>query len=53
MFSTFVSIMKPKKENFTETPRTSGPMKPTEKIASPDKPVITPKEKPVPPSENK
>ena len=45
--------MNPKKENFTETPRTSGPIKPNEKIASPDKPVIAPQEKPASPSEKK
>lgn len=32
--------MKKQKQKFTETPRTSGPMKPNEKVTSPDKPVI-------------
>jgi len=32
-----------KKYKFTETPKTSGPMKANEKIISPDKPKETPK----------
>jgi len=38
--------MSKQKQKFTETPRTSGPMKPNEKISSPDKPIIKESEKP-------
>lgn len=35
-----------KKEIFTETPNTKGPLKPGEKIKSPDKPKVEPKPNP-------
>lgn len=39
-----MSKNKPRKEIFTETPNTKGPMKPGEKVTSPDKPKVSPKD---------
>lgn len=39
--------MTKKKQIFTETPKTTGPMKPNEKIQSPDKPIFSPQPSPI------